>query len=101
MLTYYIDESGHSGDLASNTGSNFDFEGQPYFALAAVGISALANLEDVIGQLRAKHRIPIGELKSKALQSKPAFVADLLNLLIEEKCPLFVEVVDKRYFICI
>lgn len=101
MLTYYIDESGHSGDLASNTGRNFDFEGQPFFALAAVGIRALAPLEATIGQLRAKHKMPPGELKSKSLQSKPAFVADLLNLLIQEKCPLFVEVVNKRYFICI
>lgn len=101
MLTYYTDESGHSGDLASNTGGNFDFEGQPFFVLAAVGISTLANFEDAIGQLRVKHRIATGELKSKALQSKPAFVADLLNMLIAEKCLLFVEVVDKRYFVCI
>jgi hypothetical protein len=101
MLTYYLDESGHSGDLASNTGSNFDFEGQPYFALAAVGISSLLPVEEGIERLRTKHKIATGELKSKALQSKSAFVSDVINLLIERKCPLFVEVVDKRFFLCV
>lgn len=101
MLKYYIDESGHSGDLASNTGDNFDFAGQPYFALAGVGVLDLPKLEEAIADLRVKHRIPAGELKSKGLQSKSAFVADLLNLLVREKCQLFVEVVDKRFFVCI
>jgi hypothetical protein len=101
MLTYYIDESGHSGDLASNTGKAFDFEGQPYFLLAAVGVSDEAALEILVSDLRKKHKLPPGELKSKSIQAKPAFVADLLNFLLDEKCPLFVEVVDKRYFICI
>jgi hypothetical protein len=101
MLKYYIDESGHSGDLASNTGDNFDFAGQPYFALAGVGVVDLPKLEAAIAALRIRHRIPTGELKSKGLQSKSAFVADLLNLLIHEKCQLFVEVVDKRFFVCI
>lgn len=101
MLKYYIDESGHTGDLTCDTGENFDFAGQPYFALAGVGVVDLPKLEKAVVGLRVKHRIPTGELKSKGLQSKSAFVADLLNLLIREKCQLFVEVVDKRFFICI
>jgi hypothetical protein len=100
MVKYFIDESGHSGDLASNTGNNFDFEGQPYFALAAVGVSDPLNIEQAIVDMRSKHRIPSGELKSKSLQSKPSFVADLLTLLMRENCQLFVEVVDKRFFAC-
>lgn len=100
MHKYYIDESGHSGDLATSTGADFDFEGQPYFTLAAVGVVDLPKLESAVGLLRSRHRIPAGELKSKSLQAKPAFVAGLLNLLVDEKCQLFVEVVDKRYFVC-
>lgn len=101
MLTYYIDESGHSGDLVSNTGKAYDFEGQPYFVLAAVGVPNEVALENSVNELRGKHRIPPNELKSKSIQAKPAFVADLLNFFLDEKFPLFVEVVDKRYFICI
>jgi hypothetical protein len=100
MLKYYIDESGHSGDLVASTGENFDFDGQPYFTLAAVGVADLRRLEGEVSSLRGKHRIAPGELKSKSLQSKSAFIADLLNLLISEKCQLFVEIVDKRYFLC-
>lgn len=51
MLNYYLNESGHTGDLASKTGTNFDFEGQPFFALAAVGISDLAKLELTVSSL--------------------------------------------------
>lgn len=101
MLKYYIDESGHSGDLASSTGKNYDFEGQPYFTLAAVGITDLSVLDKSISALRLKHKIPEGELKSKGLQSKPKFVAETIELLISMKCPILVEIIDKRYFICI
>lgn len=101
MTTYYIDESGHSGDLVTGTGRNFDFEGQPFFTLAAVGVADISKLEEAVALLRVEHRVPPGELKSKSLQSKSAFITDLLNLLIMEKCQLFVETVNKRYFVCI
>lgn len=101
MSTYYIDESGHSGDLSVNTGNNYDFEGQPYFTLAAVGIEDLKNIEDVVAALRVKYKIPEGELKSKSLQSKPKFLAELIDVLIENRHTILVEVVDKRYFVCI
>jgi hypothetical protein len=101
MTTYYIDESGHSGDLSVNTGDNYDFKGQPYFTLAAIGTENLKNIEDVVAALRSKHKIPEGELKSKSLQSKPKFVAELIDVLIENRHTILVEVVDKRYFVCI
>lgn len=101
MLKYYIDESGHSGDLTSKTGDNYDFEGQPYFVLAAVGIKDISAVNEPIAALRSKHKIPDGELKSKGLQSKPQFIADVIEFLLTKKYPILVEVVNKRYFICI
>jgi len=100
MHRYFIDESGHSGDLVVRTGDDFDFDGQPFFTLAAVGVRDSTMLEEGVASLRNKHRIASGELKAKSLQSKPAFVAELLTLMLGQKCQLFVEVVDKRYFFC-
>lgn len=101
-MTFFLDESGHSGD-AIHSGTAFDFEDQPYFALAAVGMVDEHAMNESVKELRAKHRAPAGELKSKSkwIQNNPGFVADLLSFSREAKLPIFVEVVDKRYFLCI
>lgn len=99
MTTIYIDESGHSGDMI-NSGEGYDFKGQPYFALAGVGMDDDHNWDERISELRSRHHIPPGELKSKSLTSKPKFSAEVINTLIDLQAPLFIELVDKRYFIC-
>ena len=98
MTTVYIDESGHSGDII-NTGANYDFRGQPYFALAGIGLSDDHDWAERLSGLRKRHHIPDGELKAKSLTARPKFSADVLSALVDEQAPLFVEVVDKRYFI--
>jgi len=99
-MTFYLDESGHSGDVV-NSGDGFDFKGQPFFSLAAVGLSDEEAVATRIFELREQHRIPAGELKSKSLNSKPIFVAQVIDYLQSIAAPIFVEVVDKRYFICV
>jgi len=99
-ITFYLDESGHSGDLV-NCGNSFDFKDQPYFVLAAVGLSNEVTLATHVAELRTLHKIPEGELKSKSLISKPKFVADVIDYLLSINAPMFVEVVNKRYFICV
>jgi len=96
--TFYLDESGHSGDLAT-TGPVSDFLDQPFFVLAAVGMTESTDFAAEIEALRATHRIPPGELKSKSLQSKPIFVAALFDVVFRHELPLFIEVVDKKYFV--
>ncbi len=98
-MTFYLDESGHSGDLV-NCGVRYDFTEQPFFVLAAVGLGDEAEIAKIVANLRKQHKIPPGELKSKSLQAKPMFIADIINKLLQNHVPLFVEVVDKRYFIC-
>ncbi|MGR2929015.1 DUF3800 domain-containing protein [Acidithiobacillus ferriphilus] len=98
-MTFYLDESGHSGDLV-NCGGRYDFTEQPFFVLAAVGLGDEAAIATNVAELRKQHKISPGELKSRALQAKPKFVADIINKLYQNHVPLFVEVVDKRYFIC-
>lgn len=100
MTTVYIDESGHSGDM-TNSGNAYDFKGQPYFALAGIGLEDDHDWEVRINELRSRHRIPAGELKSKSLTAKPRFSAEIIHSLLDQRAPLFIEVVDKRFFICI
>lgn len=101
MYKYYIDESGNSGDLVSSTGIAFDYAGQPYFVLAAIGSSDCLLLEDLVNCLKEKHKLPSTEIKTTSGQTTPAFVADLLSMLLDRKYPLFVEIIDKRYVVCI
>lgn len=100
MTTIYIDESGHSGDMI-NSGNAYDFKGQPYFALAGIGLEDGHDWEGHTNELRSRHRIPAGELKSKSLTAKPRFSAEVIHGLLDQHAPLFIEVVDKRFFICI
>ncbi|CAG2144852.1 DUF3800 domain-containing protein [Cupriavidus plantarum] len=98
--TFYLDESGHSGD-AVKAGDRFDFKDQPFFVLAAVGLRDEKALSEKLSELRQKYRLPSGELKAKSLVSKPSFVGDLVTWLCKQELPIFVELVDKKYFIAI
>jgi len=98
-LKYYIDESGNSGDVLS-TGEDFNFYGQPVFSLACIGIDDTHKLDEFILELRKKYRIQGSELKStKIYRKKPKFISDLVDFLGRENIPIFIEVVDKKYFI--
>ena len=90
---FYLDESGNSGD-AARPGEAFDFGGQQIFALACVGCADAAGLEAELAQLVVKHR-----LKSTALTNKPDVAADIAAFLEAAQLPLFIEVVDKRFFV--
>ena len=96
--TYFIDESGHSGDLAS--ARTLDFANQPVFALACIGVADAQGLADEMERLRLVHRCGPGELKSDMARLAP-FVADLATYLDASDCPVFIELVDKRFFIAI
>lgn len=100
MNRYFLDESGHGGDLASSAA--LDFSGQPVFALACVGVPDEEALVAELERLRTKHRCGAGELKSSGLGAKlPVFASDLIEWLVEHDAALFVEIVEKRYFLAI
>ena len=97
---YFLDESGHSGDLAST--KELDFSGQPVFALACIGVGNETELVAELDRLRTHYRCGTGELKSSALGRKlPGFASDLVTFLVERSWPLFIELVEKRFFIAI
>lgn len=93
---YFIDESGHSGDLASDRLLNF--ANQPVFALACVGVADVAGLAAKLERLRGVHGCGPGELKSD-MAKLPQFVVDLAAYLEAHDYPIFIELVDKRFFI--
>ncbi len=96
--SYFIDESGHTGDLSSASG--LDFAGQPIFALAAIGVPEPEALAAKLEELRAVHRCGPGELKSTMTRLAP-FVFDLADALEQLNCHPFIELVDKRFFVAI
>lgn len=55
-LNYYIDESGNSGDVLSS-GDNYNFNGQPVFSLACIGVDNVDNLKQFILNLKIKYQI--------------------------------------------
>lgn len=100
MNRYFFDESGHGGDLASSR--NLDFAGQPVFALAGVGLEDEDGLMAELARLRLRHRCGEGELKASALGPRlPAVVSELVGWLAEREANVFVELVEKRFFVAI
>lgn len=98
--TYYIDDSGYSGDLAIAR-DGLEFNGQPDFVLAAVGIRDITTLTREIAAIVSRHRIGGSELKWTRVQTRGRFVRDVIEYLIDNDHPLLVECVDKRFFIAI
>lgn len=99
-FSFFLDESGHSGDAVSS-GNAYDFHNQPYFVLAAVGVEDERQLAAQLDRLRTTHGLPAGELKAASLHRKPGVVDDLLALVCDQQLPFFIEVVDKKFFICV
>lgn len=98
---FFLDESGHTGDLVRQNGA-LAFGGQPVFALACVGVGDEAALLAELDRLRCVHRVKSSELKSQLLKRKlPGFGGDLARFLIARDWPIFVEIVDKRFFVAI
>lgn len=97
-ITYFIDESGNTGDLILG-GDTLSYGGQPYFGLGCLGIKDLKQFEADINALKGKHRIQANDLKStKIYKNKPAFVFDLVKLIANQQIPFFIELVEKKFF---
>jgi len=95
---FYIDESGNTGDLSKVKIDSY-FSEQRMFALAALGRDIDQNFNDAVLSLKKKHRIQAPEIKSTAVYNKPRFILDLLTLIEECQTPIFIELIDKHYFV--
>jgi hypothetical protein len=95
---YYIDESGNTGDLSAVKADAY-FSEQRMFALAAFGCSLDNEFTNDFRVLKTAHRVQGLDVKSKQMYGKPRFIIDLLDLLEAHRSPIFIEIVDKHYFI--
>jgi Protein of unknown function (DUF3800) len=97
--SYYIDESGHTGDLAQCDDS-LKFDDQPVFSMASIGVADQVSFEKEMQRLVLKHKISTTELKSSSLRRNASIVSDAINFVCSTRLPYFIEVVDKKYFLC-
>lgn len=94
--TFYMDESGQGGDLAT-AGPSLDFRNQPVFVLAAVGCDAEADLAEGVKSIRVRRFPQAVELKAASGHASPAAVGDLLDVLERVQAKILMEVMDKRF----
>src|SRR5690606_36770356 len=97
----YIDESGNTGETLSKD-SKFNFIDQRYYVLTGVLLddNSQTALSAFIHSQITKHRIQGNELKAKNLyDSKPAFISELVDFIVANKTPFFIELMDKHLYL--
>lgn len=99
-LSFYLDESGNSGDALFQEGNNAPILDQPSFALAGIGCTQNDDLACIVRNLKKKYNVQAKDLKaSHVFSRKPKFIQELLETITTQKFPLFIELMDKRYFV--
>lgn len=101
MNNLYIDESGNTGETLSKD-SKFNFIDQPYYVLAGILLddNSQIALSAFINSQITKHRIQGNELKAKNVyDSKPTFIAELVDYIVTNKIPFFIELMDKHFYL--
>ncbi len=99
---YFIDESGNSGDIATNNARS-GFAGQPFFSLACIGVDEKESINNFANDLFTKYNIQARELKSKNIIKSGkmrAIIPEVIDFLIHNKCNVLIELVNKKYQLC-
>lgn len=98
-LHVFVDESGNTGDAAKLIDA---FGGQPSFALVGIGEPTGSSiLQQILDGLRRDHRIQAPEFKAKTLTRNAGLGLDLVTRLADASVPMFIELMDKRYFLSV
>ncbi len=103
VFCVFLDESGNTGEVILDKANVDNFNNQPYFVLGGFGapISALNEIQEKVYSLKKEYKIPFKELKGTKLWPRyRSFVYELLRYLHSHEFPIFVEIMDKKYFIC-
>ncbi len=101
-MNLYVDESGNTGETLIKDGK-FNFTEQPLYVLAAILPGEKEGLlKDFIAELLKKHKIKANELKAgKVYEKKPLLLVDLIDHLVSNRIPSFIELMDKLYYLSI
>ncbi len=106
LLYVFIDESGNTGDIVINEKESLNFQ-QPYFVLGGFGVcntkERLTHILELVQTLKKENNIHASELKGAHLWKKKKFkfIYELIDDLYINKYPIFVELIDKKYFVVI
>jgi len=101
MDKLYIDESGNTGEVLSRN-NQFNFTTQPYYTLAGLLVNADidSELREFSNRLKSHYRIGAVELKASSLyETKPGFIEELVTFIADRDVPVFVEIMDKVYYL--
>lgn len=101
MINYYFDESGFTGNLKIKN-EKFNTNNNNIFTLVGVGVSdgSIDNLSNDIISLKNNFKIQSVELKStQIIKSYDKFLLKLLELLPKHNVTIFIEVINKHYFL--
>ena len=102
-MNLFVDESGNTGETLT-LDSGFNFQKQPYYVLSGLFVqdNIVKSFTDFIALQRTKFRIQANELKAKSIyDTKPKFIIELIDYILENKLPFFIEVMDKQYYLSI
>lgn len=97
-MRLFLDESGQTGDLTT-IGGDFGFGGQPHFVLCAIGPTSDEAMLGILGRVARDHRLKMAEIKSKKLKNRPWVARDIAFALRDARIPIFIEAVDKRFYL--
>lgn len=98
-LVVFVDESGNTGDAAIVSGDKLVGE-QPSFALVGLGAEdGVEGLSQIMIDVRTRHGIQANEIKTRVMDRRPGLVIDLINAVRIAGLPVFVELMDKAYFV--
>lgn len=100
-MKLYLDESGKTGTQRYSQGWNFS--NQPYFLLCGVLVdeNVIENINNVIKNLHRKYGIQ-GEFKStkeKVKKNQEILLTEFNQIIRDNNCKLFIEVVNKKFSI--
>lgn len=98
----YIDESGNTGGILYKN-FQFTFNEQPYYSLAGILLidkEKESAFEVFINSKKKSYGIVSDELKARNIYNhKPWFIIDIVDYIIQNKLPFFIELMDKSFYL--
>ena len=99
-MKLFVDESGNTGETLSKE-FKFNFDEQPIYVLAGILPGPKeAHLDQFFLDLLTRYKIKASEAKAKQLyERKPRLLNDLIDFLRNNDIPVFIELMDKIYYL--
>jgi hypothetical protein len=102
QVNVFVDESGNTGQALVQKGKPI-FGDQPFFCLVGVILpNNSKEIQDDIKKISKKYNINLNELKASRIPAKKQqFFVDYFELLESYNIPVFIELMDKKYYVAL